>query len=132
MEEWWENDPDRFFEEVRRVEEGTNAQMLVVDGDELPDGFGPGPHLAWEETVTSNSNKEYKIVIVCRGNHPYSAPVAWILEPKMRRCHHMFPDGRLCLHDPALTPDRTYVLNIRNWTCEWIDCYERMDWRTLN
>lgn len=130
MEEWWEKDPDRFFEEVRRVEEGTNARMRVVDGSQLPDGFGPGPHLAWEETVTSNSNRKYKILIICRGNHPYSAPAVWILKPDIRRCHHMFADGRLSLRETALTPDKTYVLNIRGWTCEWIDYYERGDCRT--
>lgn len=128
---WWEKNSERFWEEVERMERYTNAQMRVVDGTQLPGNFGSGAHLAWEEWVTSNSGRRYRIIIVCHKNHPYSSPGAWILEPEIVRQHHMFSDGRLCLHEYSVTLDKTFVLNIRNWTCEWVECYETRDWRTF-
>ena len=132
MEEWWEKYPDRFQEECKKMEEYTNAWMRLPDGSGLPGEFSPGVYLAWEEIVTSNSGRRYRILIVSQRDHPYSPPIAWILEPEVRKVHHMLGDGRLCLHGPSITPDKTYVLNLRNWACEWIDCYERGDWRTLS
>ena len=132
MEEWWEKYPERFLEECRRMEEHTNAQMCLPDGSKLPGRFSPGAYIAWEEIVTSNSGRRYRISVVCQRSHPYSAPAAWIREPEIRRIHHMFDDGHLCLHDPSITPDETYVLNLRNWACEWIHCYETGDWTTFS
>lgn len=125
---WWEKYPERFLEEVEKMQEYTNAEMRLMEGRQLPGNFGSGPHLAWEEIITSNRNRRYRISIVCQKNHPYSPPAAWIVEPGMRRHHHMFEGGQLCLYDGPLTPDRTYVLTIRNWVCEWVDCYETGNW----
>lgn len=130
--EWWEKYPERFIEELEKMEECTNAEFLVVEGSQLPGGFGSGPHLAWAETLTSNSGRRYRIIIVCQRVHPYSAPAAWILEPTIERQHHMLSDARLCLHDASIGPDKTYVLNIRNWACEWIYRYETGKWRTFS
>ena len=127
---WCERDPGRLLEEFERMNKYTNAELRAIDGEHLPGSFGTGLMLAWEERITSNSGKKYKILMVCRQNHPYSAPVVWLLEPKIGRCHHMLPDGSLCLHEPSIGPDKAFVLNIRNWACEWIDCYETRDWRT--
>ena len=125
---WWDRKPDRLIAEAEKMEKYTNAQLHKVDGDDLPDGFDSGLHLAWLEVITSNSGQEYMIIIICKNDHPNSAPAAWILEPYVRMHHHMFADGRLCLHDYGLTPDKTYVLNVRNWACEWVDCYETDNW----
>jgi len=129
--EWWEKYPEGFLEELEKMEAYTSAQLRIVEGSQLPGNFGSGVHIAWEEIITSNSNKKYRILIVCQRGHPYSAPSAWILEPEVRRHHHMFSDGHLCLHNYFISPDKSFALNIRNWTCEWVECYETGDWRTF-
>jgi hypothetical protein len=128
---WWEKYPERFLEEAEKMEKHTNASLRVLDGCQLPGKFGHGAHLAWEEWVTSNSGRRYRIIIVCDKNHPYSAPGAWVLEPEIKRHHHMYSDSRLCLHDYFIGPDKTWVLNIRNWVCNWIEAYETGNWRTF-
>lgn len=125
---WWEKYPERFLEEVEKIQNYTNAKMRLVEGEQLPSNFAPGVYLAWEEIVTVDSGRKYRILIISQKDHPYSAPVAWILEPGIRRHHHMFNYGQLCLYDGPLTPDKTYVLTIRNWVCEWVDCYETGNW----
>lgn len=128
---WWDKNPNRFLTELKKMETYTNAQLLIVDGDKLPVAFGSGTHIAWMEMITSNSGCRYMVMIICQKDHPNSAPAAWILEPDVGEQHHMFPDGSLCLHDYHLTPDKTYVLNIRNWACHWVECYETGNWLTL-
>ena len=128
---WWEQLPGRFEEEFRKMDECTNSELRIMDGSRLPGGFGPGVFLAWEETITADSGHKYRILIVCQRNHPYSAPAAWIVEPKVGRHYHMLGDehdNRLCLHDPHIGPNLTWVLNLRNWTCEWVHCYETREW----
>ena len=116
--------------EFGKMAECTNSVMRPMDGNELPGYLGSGLFLVWEESITSKSGKKYRIAIVCQRNHPYSAPAAWILEPKIRMQHHMLKHGRLCVHESYIGPDLTWVLNIRNWTCEWIHCYETGNWPT--
>jgi hypothetical protein len=128
---WWEKHPARLMEEARKMERKTNSEMLLLDGSVLSGRPISGSALAWRETITSNSGRRYTILIACQQNHPFSAPLAWILEPKIAGCHHMFSNGRLCLHDYSIGPHMTWVLNIRNWACEWVDCYEKNDWRTF-
>lgn len=125
---WWEQYPERFQEEFEKMQQSTNAVMRLVEGGQMPSGFAPGVYLAWEEIITSNSDLKYQILIICLKNHPFSAPAAWIVEPGIRLHHHMFSNGRLCLYNGPLPPDRTYVLTIRNWVCEWVDCYETGKW----
>lgn len=134
---WWEKDPARFMEEMESMQQNTNAVLRVLDGKTISEilsaNYGTGPHLVWEEKITSNSGRKYWILIACHARHPYSAPGAWIIDPVIRGQHHMFSsDNRLCLHEYNITPDKTYVLNIRNWACEWVHCYETGDWRTLS
>lgn len=128
MASWWDKNPGRLLTEAEKMEKYTNAQFLLLDGSKLPDGFSPGAHMAWVEIITSNSGCRYMITIICQKDHPYSAPAAWISEAHIGEQHHMFKNGRLCLHDSYLSPDETYVLNIRNWACEWIECYETGNW----
>ena len=125
---WWDRYPDRFLAELEKMETYTNAQLRIADGNRLPGNFGSEAHLTWIEMITSNSGCKYVITIICKNDHPYSAPAAWILEPDVGKHHHMFENGQLCLHDYHLTPDKTWVLNIRNWCCEWIQCYETGNW----
>ena len=124
---WWEQLPGRFNEEFRKMDECTNSELRVVDGSQMPGVLGVGVFMVWDEMITSNSGKKYRLLIVCQRNHPYSAPIARILEPKVKH-HHMLGDGRLCLHDPHISPDETWVLNIRNWSCEWVHYYETGKW----
>ncbi len=124
---WWEDLPGRFVEELEKMEEFTNSELRVMDGSQLPGVSGAGVFMVWHEIITSNSGKKYELLMVCRRNHPYSAPIAWILEPKVKH-HHMLADGRLCLHDPHIGPDETWVLNIRNWACEWVHYFETGNW----
>ena len=128
--DWWEKYPERFLEEFEKMQEYTNAELRLVEGEHhLPSDFGPGLHLAWEEIVTSDSGQKYLILIICQKNHPYSAPAAWILEPKIGRHRHMLSDSRLSFREYSITPDKSYVLNIRNWVLEWIEGYEKDDWQ---
>ena len=129
--EWWEQRPGRLAEEIKKLVENTNSELRVMDASRVPGNLGSGLFLGWEEIIKSDSGKRYRILIVCQQDHPYSAPAAWVVEPAVRRCHHMLGDGRLCLHDPDIGPDMTWVKNARDWTCEWVHCYEIGDWRTF-
>ncbi|MCK6574729.1 hypothetical protein L6V77_26960 [Myxococcota bacterium] len=107
---WHEADPARFDAERRAMAAHTRARLRFLEGK-----------VAFEETVDTNFDLPFHMVVVCPERYPTLPPKVFCIDPEVppETRYHLYADGSLCLFlSHEWTRDLT-LLDVRNWACEW-------------
>ena len=113
---WWERYPVRARTEEDLMYDYTSAEMQITGGQ-----------MVWNEDIYSDLGTYFQASYVAQENHPFAPPQAYILYPHITPSiddYHIWEDGHLCLARDEDMDSNTTVLDIRNWTCLWVTCYE--------
>ena len=80
----------------------------------------------WQGVVTTWGGKEYEVRLVYPAAFPYRPPKVFVVNPKIKRSRHIYPDGHLCLfhkEDNTWEPNTT-AATAMSWASLWLHCYE--------
>jgi len=88
--------------------------------------FSKDENAHWNGTVTTWSGKSYSVRLSYPAVFPYRPPKAYILDPKIERSRHIYPDGHLCLFhkDDKAWQINTTGATVMSWVSLWLHCYE--------
>jgi len=113
---WWVRYPRRAVEEIRQMEENTNAML-----------FCEGSSLIFKEEIVSNFGTHFLLLIKVGSNYPFSMPDVYVVDSDIdvSNAKHQYSEGRFCLMHPSdYNSNNTSILEIRNLAAAWCWCAE--------
>ena len=91
--------------------------------------FESKDNASWDGDIVTWSGNRYEVSLRYPPVFPYRAPLAYVVNPKIKESRHIYPDGHLCLFH---TDDKAWQVNttgatVMSWVTLWLHCYEA--WR---